>query len=172
MAPSFREIEVASRPRKRVAGRGVPVADAEAPPEGVDIEFLGEVIGYPLRRAQVAVFTDYARTVGELDIRPAQFSALVVIGANQGLTQSAIAATLGIDRSATVGLLDSLEERGLLVRVPSQVDRRSNAIVLTAAGHDMLEAVKQKVREHDRRMTSGMTADERATLLRLLHKLY
>lgn len=138
----------------------------------LDLDILPDLVGYVLRRAQVAVYQDFARTVGSLDIRPAQFAALVVIGANPGLNQTSLAATLGIDRSGVVVLIDALEAKELAVRRPSPVDRRTYAIVLTAAGQALLARLKQAVSEHDRRATAALDAAERRQLTALLMRLH
>ena len=65
-----------------------------------------------LRRAQLIVFQDFFAAFAPFDIRPAQFSVLTVIERNPGLTQSQVAAALGIKRTNFVGMLDELEKRG------------------------------------------------------------
>ena len=140
--------------------------------QAVDIDILEEIIGYPLRRAQAFVYADYAKTVGEMGVRPAQFAALVIINSNPGLTQSALAAVMGIDRSAVVSLIDGLEEQRLAVRVPSASDRRSYSIMITVNGRESLEKLKNLVIEQDRRVSANLTEDERKELISLLCKLY
>ena len=82
----------------------------------VDLGPLPELIGYVLRRAQLAVFQDFFAAFAPFDIRPAQFSVLTVIERNPGLTQSQAAEALGIKRTNFVGMLDELETRGLAAR--------------------------------------------------------
>lgn len=153
----------------RKAKRAEPETGAGAP---VPADVLGEIVGYALRRAQVAIYQDYMRTIGEHDIRPAQFAALSVIAANPGLSQTTLAATLGIDRSGAVTLIDALERRGLAMRMPSPNDRRTHAIMLTGAGRAMLETLNELVRQHDSRMTAGFTQAEREQLISMLRRLY
>lgn len=138
----------------------------------VDVEFLDTIIGYSLRRAQAAIYADYTRTVGGVGIRPAQFAAMVIIAANPGLTQSALAQTMGIDRSAAVGLIDALEGGGWVERVPSPSDRRSYSIMITDSGRTMLARLKQLVREHEQRVSAPLSPAERALLMEFLRRLY
>lgn len=138
----------------------------------VDYDMLNDIIGFALRRAQFLVYQDYARSVGELDLRPPQFAAMVIINANSGMSQTALANSMGIDRSAAVILIDALEKRGLAVRVPSTVDRRTHSILLTPDGEALLAKLKAVVAEHDARITAPLSADERETLVSLLRRIY
>lgn len=143
-----------------------------AAPQIKEPAIFREIVGYALRRAQFAIYQDYARTIGELDVRPAQFAALAIIAANPGLSQTALATMMGIDRSGAVTLIDALEGRNLAARLPSQVDRRTYAIMLTAAGQTMLAQLTERVREHDERMTAALTKAEKAQLIGMLRRLY
>src|ERR1700760_1277482 len=116
-------------------------ADAEEALQAGEIELgqMDRIVGYMLRRAQIAVFEDFARRFDALGLTPAQFSTLVVIDENPERRQSDIAAALGIQRPNFVALMDELERRGLAERVRSGADRRSNALALTAAGATLLQ---------------------------------
>ncbi|CAA7622072.1 MarR family winged helix-turn-helix transcriptional regulator [Magnetospirillum sp. SS-4] len=142
-------------------------------PSGIGLDMLDDIVGYWLRRAQVIVYQDYVRTVGSMDIRPSQFAALTIIGANPGLSQTTLAATMGIDRSGAVILIDALEGKGLATRAPSPVDRRTYAILLTEQGKTTLAKLKTLVMEHDRRVTACLSPEERnqlnSILLRICH---
>src|SRR5215470_2665639 len=99
--------------------------------QSLDLGGLEQHLGYCVRRLQVWVFQDFVRTLASLDIRPAQYSVLVVIAANSGLSQADLAERLGIEPARLVRLLDGLERRGLIRRRASRCDRRSHALVLT-----------------------------------------
>ena len=85
--------------------------------KALDLDVLNGHLGYFIRRLQVWVFQDFIRTLATIDIRPAQYSVLVVIAANPGISQSDLADTLGIERARLVRLLDKLEKRGLTQRL-------------------------------------------------------
>ena len=95
----------------------------------IDLGPLPELIGYVLRRAQLAVFQDFFAAFAPFDIRPAQFSVLTIIERNPGLTQTQVAEALGIKRTNFVGMLDELEKRGLAERRQAR-DKRSYALYL------------------------------------------
>ncbi len=139
---------------------------------GMALDILDDIVGYRLRRAQVVIYQDYVRTVGSLDIRPSQFAAMTIIGANPGLSQTTLAATMGIDRSGAVILIDALEGRSLANRIPSPTDRRTYAIMLTAKGEETLAELKRRVTEHELRVTSQLSDAERLQLRELLRRIY
>lgn len=122
-------------------------------------------LGYYIRRVQVWVFQDFIRSLAPLEIRPAQYSVLTVIGANPGLSQSDLADTLAIERARLVHLLDKLEKRGLTERQASPNDRRSHALHLTPEGHKLLKQAKALAARHEANLIKTLGEDNyKATL--------
>jgi len=150
-----------SRRRRQTAARA----------SDVDIGTLTCLIGYMLRRAQIAVFQDIFRTFAEVGIRPAQFSVLTVLAHNPGRTQSQVAAALGIKRTNFVALIDSLERRGLAERRPAPSDRRSHALHLTEAGRATVRRLNRMVERLEAGMIRRIGRERRAVLLDLLSRL-
>jgi DNA-binding MarR family transcriptional regulator len=136
-----------------------------------DIGVLNDHLGYFIRRLQVWVFQDFIRTLAPIDIRPAQYSVLVVIAANPGLSQSDLAARLGIERARLVRLLDRLERRGLTRRLPSRTDRRSHALRLTRAGQRTLKQAKVLAALHEMQLVEKLGNERRKSLLNALKHL-
>lgn len=99
---------------------------------------ISGIIGYRLRRAQLHIFQQFISRFAALDLRPAEYSVLVLIGDNPGSKQTEIAQALGIKRANFVALINGLEKRGLTERRQVQGDRRSNALFLTARGELMI----------------------------------
>ncbi len=134
---------------------------------------LPRLIGYQLRRAQVAMFRDFARRVTAAeDITPALFGMLQVIAANPGLAQSRLAEAMGVERSAIVKVVDQLEARDLIARQPSPRDRRSHSLHLTAAGQDRLARLEELVLAHEAEFAGRLSPEEQAQLLSLLDRLH
>jgi DNA-binding MarR family transcriptional regulator len=129
---------------------------------------LPGLLGYRLRLAQQRVFRDFAKSVAELS--PGRVGILLLIDANAGVTQSALAQAVGLDRSTMVGLVDKLEERGLIERRRGE-DRRTNELWLTRPGRGLVGRLKRRIAIHERRVAARLTAMERAELLALLEKL-
>jgi DNA-binding MarR family transcriptional regulator len=148
-----------ARPARKSGGAG---RDALA--QGM----LPGLLGYRLRLAQQKVFRDFAASVHGLS--PGRVGMLTLIEANPGVTQSRLAAAVGLDRSTLVGVLDMLESRGLIERRRGE-DRRTNGLWLARKGRSLLARVKRRIARHERRVASQLSAAERAQLLALLEKL-
>ena len=148
MSPAKSAVKPAKAAAKTVPLRNSPSL-RRVGPVAIDLDVLNERLGYFVRRVQVWVFQDFIRRLASLDISPAQFSVLVVIGANAGLSQSQLAATLGIERARLVRLLHRLERRGLTQRLPSSTDGRRHALRLTRDGKALLTRAKALAAKHE-----------------------
>jgi len=146
-----------------------PGTNARVP--GIDYDGLDSLLGYALRRAQIAAFEDFYRATAGDSITPPRFTALVIVGANPGLSQTALGQVLGIARSGAMFVTDWLEGHGLAERCARPHDGRAWGLFLTRRGEALLEKLKRKVRAHDNRLTTRLTAAERRTLFRLLERL-
>ena len=138
---------------------------------GLDYNVLDELLGYALRRAQVGMFLAFHAATRGQDITPPRFTALVIVGANPGIGQSALGQVLGIARSGAMMLTNWMEERGLVERRRRPNDGRAWGVHLTARGEKLLAAMKRRVGAEDRRRAAVLDARERRELLRLLNKL-
>jgi len=134
--------------------------------------FLSGLIGYRLRRAQQAVFRDFAARVaaGRHDITPGRVGLLFLVEANPGVTQSLLAQAVQLERSTMVGVLHALEARGLLERRRGR-DRRTNGLWLTRVGAALVARLKRGITAHERRVAARLSSDEKRKLLGLLEKL-
>ncbi len=120
---------------------------ASAP--AITLGVLNERLGYFVRRLQVWIFQDFIRRLSSIKISPAQFSVLVVISANPGLSQAELAATLGIERARLARMLHRLDRRGLTQRLPSRTDQRRHALRLTRSGQKILARAKTLAAQHE-----------------------
>ena len=132
---------------------------------------LAGMVGYALRRAQLAVFESVIKNFSVVDLRPGQYSVLVMLKAFPGLKQSEVAAALGIQRANFVVLFDGLERRGLAERRPSANDRRSYALYLTESGKSVLARADAIEAEYEAHLDRILGPGGREQLLRLLDRL-
>ena len=140
--------------------------------QGPELMFaeLDGLLGYRLRRAQGAMHRDYMATVSGLELTQKQTATLWLINANPGVSQVSIASGLGMDRATMMSVTDRLEDRGLLIRKRSEIDRRRQELYLTPAGQAMLRKVKTRISEHEERFKALFKPAELAALLEALRK--
>jgi len=141
------------------------------PVHGLDYDVLDEMLGYCLRRAQIAMFLSFYKATRGQTITPPRFTALVIVGANPGISQSTLGAVLGIARSGAMYLTEWMVVRGLVERRPVPSDGRSWGLHLTEQGRKITEKMKRNVLAEDRKRSSVLTDQERDELFRLLLKL-
>lgn len=138
----------------------------------IDMGLLPQLIGYNLRCAQVALFQHFSRSFDGTEISPPQLGTMILIEANPGISQSAVAGALRFDRSTLVQIIDRLEDRSLVVREVSPNDRRSHALQLTVNGAKMLTDLKQRALAHEADIAHSLSADDRESLVRLLSQIF
>jgi DNA-binding MarR family transcriptional regulator len=129
---------------------------------------LPGLLGYRLRLAQQAVFRDFAASVGEMS--PGRVGILLLIEANPGVTQSRLSRAVHLDRSTMVGVIHTLEGRGLVERRRGE-DRRTNGLWLTRRGRSLMSRLKDRIEVHEQRIAARLNDTERAQLITLLEKL-
>ena len=151
------------RRRARPLPNAASVQRLQRPAIALDV--LDAHLGYFVRRLQVWVFQDFIRALERIDISPAQFSVLVVINANRGLSQSELASTLGIERARLARLLHRLEGRGVIERRASAADGRRHALKLTPQGRTLLARAKLLSSHHEQRLREKLGAERHALLL-------
>jgi DNA-binding MarR family transcriptional regulator len=174
IAAMLRPMAVRRTARSRIkapdAGRTQrrPAPAEQRPSRALDLGGLDQVIGFVLRRAQIAAFQDYALMMDDLAISTAQFAVMRLAYANPGVNQIALADALGADPPRMVSIIDDLERRGLVKRLASTVDRRARAIFLTPEGGRLHATLSRRVAKQNRRMVQRLRGADAAALLRML----
>jgi DNA-binding MarR family transcriptional regulator len=104
-------------------------------------------------------------------LHPYHHAVLAVLDEGSRETQGAIADALGYDRGQLVGLLDELEDRGLVERRRDAADRRRHIVRLTPAGKRALAKLRALARQLDDDFLASLDEDERTQLHGLVLRL-
>jgi DNA-binding MarR family transcriptional regulator len=79
-------------------------------------------------------------------------------------TMNELAALLALDKSSTSGLVDRAQRRGLVRRVPSQLDRRAVRIRLTDSGRELQQDLDAGLTEDISKLLAPLGAEETTAL--------
>jgi MarR family transcriptional regulator, lower aerobic nicotinate degradation pathway regulator len=104
-------------------------------------------------------------------VHPYHFAILLALDEGGHETQGAIADALGYDRGQLVGLLDEIEERGLIERRRDPNDRRRHLVQMTTDGKRKLRRLRTLARGLEDDFLEPLTDAERTELQSLLLKL-
>ncbi len=140
--------------------------------EQVDTSFLETLLGYNTRRSALVLIEPFLQRMAVYELRPVDFSVLSLIQHNPGITSRQLCNTLGILAPNLVGMIRTLEKRGLISRKPHPHDGRANGLHATAAGTKLMCAAEKTAAELDSEVATCLSRSERETLLRLLKKIY
>src|SRR2546429_1986301 len=104
-------------------------------------------------------------------LHPYHHAILLVLDERSRETRGSIADPLGYDRGQLVGLLDELEERGLVERRRDPHDRRRHLVRLTPDGKRTLSRMRMIARRSEEEFLDPLSEKERSTLHALLFRL-
>lgn len=105
-----------------------------------------------------------------LGLRPRHLVALTVLRDGGGVSQQALAATLEMDGTNLVGLLNELEAADLVERRRSPTDRRRHLVELTDAGAERLREAECALATAENEVLGALDPAERDTLYELLRR--
>jgi DNA-binding MarR family transcriptional regulator len=174
MAPGY-PCAMQQRPgiRMKTARRNTSADTVAATPvERVDTSYLESLMGYNARRAALSIIELFMERMSVYDLRPVNFSVLLLITHNPGITSRQLCTALGVLPPNLVGMINALEKRELIERRPHPSDGRAMGLHLTAAGDGLMRSAKQTAAALELEATSMLSASERKTLMRLLQKVY
>ena len=104
----------------------------------------------------------FMATMAEFDLTPVQGHVLRLLEPEQPLPMNDLAGALNCDASNVTGLVDRLEQRGLVERRPGASDRRVKELLLTAEGVDVRTRVLDRMWEPPEAITGLSARDQRA----------
>ncbi|MDY5613528.1 MarR family winged helix-turn-helix transcriptional regulator [Dysosmobacter sp.] len=103
---------------------------------------------------------------------PAQTHVLLHLRQNGGqMPQRELLDSLKVKPSTVNGILDRMEEKGLVERTVSGADARQRLVALTPAGLEREEQVKQCFLDAETLIARGLTKEEAETLRGLLERV-
>jgi DNA-binding MarR family transcriptional regulator len=132
------------------------------------------------RRDLAAMFAPLARALiareepalQEHDISMWGYIVLTALAEQPVRTQAALAQAINADKSRIIGVLDDLQQRGLIKRQPDTADRRVHLLSLTPAGDRLRHSVQAAIRASEEEVLATLPDADREAFLRSLKSLY
>ena len=128
-------------------------------------------LGYLLKHAFFQLEELHAVHMDATGVNVREFTVLLLLSSRGPESQQQAARRLGVDRTTMVGLLDSLEGKGLVARQPDPADRRRNVVVLTDAGRKTLKDARAASDRAERKLLADLSAAESDQLRELLARI-
>jgi DNA-binding MarR family transcriptional regulator len=126
--------------------------------------FLLKRLGFAAKDRTMAAYE-------ETGLHPYHYGVMLVLDEGSRETQGSIADALGYDRGQLVGLLDELEEQGLVERKRDPNDRRRHIVRLTSEGKKALRRLRALAKQLEDDFLTPLSDDERQALHGLLLRL-
>ena len=136
-----------------------------------DLQDLYGRPGFMFRRAHQIATSVFVGATAELRVTTTQFGILYLLAHRPGADQITVARLLGLDRSTTGMVVQSLQATGLVARLVDPADRRRRTLQLTVAGHRMLTCLQKPAALAVEQLLAPLSPTERQAFLHLLGKL-
>ena len=129
---------------------------------------LGPALGWAAKLSKA----NMDARVSRYDVTPAQTHVLLYLQQHGGrVPQHELAEFLRVKPSTVNGVLDRMEEKGLVRRSVSGSDARRRLITLTEKGAEQQALFQQSFLDVEEAMVRGFTQEERETLCALLARV-
>ena len=151
------------------SARGARTDRSAAP---VDASYLESLVGYNARRVAIKAMGTFAKRMAPYDLKPVDFSVLSLITHNPGITSRQLCRALDILPPNLVGIIGSLDQRGLLDRRAHPEDGRAIGLHLSETGQQLMLGAQATASQLEADVAHRLTPAETKTLIRLLKKIY
>jgi DNA-binding MarR family transcriptional regulator len=148
--------------------RGLETASARA----LNTDYLETLLGYNARRAALYVIGQSAQEMAQYDLRPVDFSVMSVVHHNPGVTSRQLCASLDILPPNLVKIVQSLEAREWLVRLPHPHDGRAVGLHPTDKGIALMQEAEARISALEKMVANPLSPEQQEQLISLLRKIY
>jgi DNA-binding MarR family transcriptional regulator len=151
--------------------RTVPAPDIAPAASGLDGYVVENQVGFLLRRANQRHAALFQNGIGDPDLTPTQFTALVKMAEHGSVTQNQLGRFTAMDPATIQGVVRRLVARGLAHRMPDPLDRRTVVLSASPAGLELAMQCSRRARDITEATLAPLDDAERLAFLHLLRKL-
>ena len=135
------------------------------------MEHIEDCISFYLGKAYQRVTQSAKQRLAPYGVTPVQYALLKVLWEQDNQSGAELGERLVLDSSTMTGLLDRLEDAGLIKRQADATDRRMNRIVLTERGRDLQEPLDREMDQMNHDFLDGFPSEDRQRLRSILTNL-
>jgi DNA-binding MarR family transcriptional regulator len=137
----------------------------------VSLETFYSRAGHLIRRLNQITVAIFIEETSALGVTTVQYAALQMIQEVPGIDQASLSSMIAFDKTTIVKVLDRLVDKGLITRVRSKEDRRSNLLHITARGNEVLRQITPLMDRIQERILAPLSKDEQQKFLEMLTQL-
>ena len=127
--------------------------------------------GHMMHRAQQFAAEQFSEATGGVQITQRQFAVLCAVHDQEGLTQTQLVQSTGIDRSTLAELVSRMAAKGLLVREKAPGDARANSVRFTEEGRKLHATVIAGAKAADDSILLALPKNKRASFVEALNRI-
>jgi DNA-binding MarR family transcriptional regulator len=146
----------------------MPADYSEQTPDGNVL--ATEAVMNTIRTADL-IYDRIGQLLRPLDVSPAGGLVLGILRDRGNLSPSELGDRLIVSRATITGVVDSLERRGFVRRLPNPADRRSLLVEITPAGLRVLQRLRTLVHRNEQQWMAALSDDELRAYIALLHRI-
>jgi len=105
------------------------------------------------------------------DLTKEQFVALKILSESNGASQNKLACITNRDKTSMTRLVNTLEKKNYIARIPSQEDKRINQLFITKAGKKVLNDVTPSVIKNIGKLQKVVNVDETNMIIDALKRI-
>lgn len=127
--------------------------------------------GHLIRRLQQISLALFMVETRNFEITPVQYSAILAIDNHPGIDQTALCNIIAFDRSTIGDVVNRLERKKLIKRIPGVDDRRTKRLYMTSAGRQLIRDIEPAVQLTQKRILQPLKINERVSFVQMLKQL-
>ena len=117
---------------------------------------LTRIVTLLARKSQMCI----GNALNKYDLTAAEQPFFMALRHNEGITQDELTAIVCVDKSAATRAIKSLEEKGYIIRVKDEKDKRHNRVYQTEKAKQIGEEVAKELLELNDMITKGINSEE------------
>ena len=130
-----------------------------------------ETVDYHIKSAWHAISRMYNQQAAEEGFTTAIGFVLININSNEGTPATKIAPKLGLETRSLTRMLKTMEEKGMIYKMPDPIDKRSVRIFLTDEGKKKKERSVNTIKEFNDQVREIVSEEELQDFFKVFEKI-